>query len=310
MPAKKSPKLQVWSLTYQETEANKLPTAEKLISAFEALDCKAYYFQCERAPTTGRLHWQCNIRLKSPMTEPAIRARIKSTCRKDYAGGCLTCTATHSTKAAAFYCLKEETRVEGTKPYAYPDTVYLGADLHDYANMYPWQKSVYDMVIGKKPDDRDITLIVDPMGFNGKSDFVKGLAYHHNARVVPLGLTSAQMKSAIVGEGAHSIYCIDIPRNNKSYVEIFDTIEEIKRGFVISCFHGKLNELFMYRPHIVCFTNECPDLSLLSFDMWKVYTIASSDKTLVPEDKWQIRRMQQQNKPQKIKHSWGSLEGV
>ena len=65
----------------------------------------------------------------------------------------------------------------------------------------------------------------------------------------------------------------------------------------------------MYRPHIVCFTNECPDLSLLSFDMWKVYTIASSDKTLVPEDKWQIRRMQQQNKPQKIKHSWGSLEG-
>lgn len=310
MPAKKIPKLQVWSLTYGETTANQLPTAEKLISAFEALDCKAYYFQCEKAPTTGTKHWQCNIRLKSPMTASKVRAKIKSICRDWYAGGCLDCKPTHSTKAASFYCLKKETRLEGTKPYAYPKTVYLGADLHDYANMYPWQKSVYDMVIGKKPHDRDITLIVDPMGFNGKSDFVKGLAYQHNARVVPLGLTSAQMKSAIVGEGAHSIYLIDIPRNNKSYVEIFDTIEEIKRGFVISCFHGKLSELFMYRPHIVCFTNECPDLSFLSFDMWKVYTIASSDKTLVAEDKLEIRRMQQQNKPQKTKHSWGSLEGV
>lgn len=309
MPKRKESPLCVWSFTYQETVNNTLPPSEKLQQAFSDLHSTGYVFQMETG-AKGRTHYQGNLRLKKPLPQNEIRKQIKSICREWYAGGCLTIRPTHNTKASDFYCMKDESRIEGTKPWIYPRTTYLGKDLHGYKNMYPWQQTVYDMIIGQKPHDRDINLIVDPAGHNGKSDLVKELAYHHNARVVPLGLTSAQMKSAIVGAGPNEIYLIDLPRNNKSYVEIFDTIEEIKRGFVISCFHGKLAELFMYRPHIVCFTNDTPDLTLLSFDMWQVYTIRGSDKTLVKEDKLQIRRMQLQNKPQKTIYSWGTLEGV
>jgi len=103
------------------------------------------------------------------------------------------------------------------------------------------------------------------------------------------------MKAAIVSAGPKKIYILDLPRNNKSYQEIFDTIEELKRGFVISCFHGKLKELYMSRPHVVCFTNEFPKLDFLSFDMWDLYQI-SSDMELEHVDKFQVQRFQNQNK--------------
>ena len=128
--------------------------------------------------------------------------------------------------------------------------------------------------------------------------FAKTLGYRHDACVIPLGLSSAQMKSAIVSDGPHKIYLLDLPRNNKSYVEIFDTIEELKRGFVITPFQGKLKKLYMARPHIVCFTNEFPQLDLLSFDMWDLYDI-TSNMELESVDKYKIQRFQIQNKNNK-----------
>ena len=182
-----------------------------------------------------------------------------------------------------------------------------------YESMYPWQKSVFDMIVDTEPDERAIHLIVDPTGNSGKSTLTKGLGYNHGACVMPLGLTSAQMKSAIVGNGPRSIYVIDLPRNNRSYVEIFDTIEEIKRGFVISCFHGKLQQLYMSRPHVVCFTNEYPDLTYLSMDMWRIYSISAKGRCLVHEDKWQILERQRKQRGEKNynkepKNIFGTLE--
>ena len=55
----------------------------------------------------------------------------------------------------------------------------------------------------------------------------------------------------------------------------------------------------MRRPHVVCFANEMPDLTLLSMDMWKVYSISSLTRDLEEEDKWAIRRFQTQNKSKK-----------
>lgn len=287
----------VWSITYNETVNNRLPTPEKFKSALDSLEPNGYIFQLEKGKKEGRLHFQCNLRLKEKMLQSKLREALKSHLREFYAGGCMTIRATHDLRKADFYCMKDETRVEGTSPWLFPSDVYIGQDL--IKKFYPWQSSVLSIVMSN-PDDRKIPLICDPTGNKGKSLLAKTLAFRHNACVIPLGLTSAQMKSAIVDNGPRSVYLLDLPRNNKSFQEIFDTIEEIKRGFVISCFHGKLKQLFMSRPHIVCFTNEFPQLDLLSFDMWDLYHI-SHNMELEAVDKYGIQRFQNQNK--KIKES-------
>lgn len=280
----------VWSITYNETINNRLPPPEKFKSALDSLEPAGYIFQLEKGKVAGKLHFQCNLRLKEKMTLTDLRKALKSVLRDFYGKGCLTLRPTHDRKKADFYCMKEDTRITG--PWLFPHDVYIGQDL--VKKFYPWQESLFKMVMAP-PDDRKIPLICDRLGNKGKSVFAKTMGYNHGACVIPLGLTSAQMKSAIVDNGPKKIYILDLPRNNKSFQEIFDTIEEVKRGFVISCFHGKLKELYMSRPHVVCFTNEFPQLDLLSFDMWDLYQI-SSNMELEHVDKFNIQRFQNQNK--------------
>lgn len=296
--------LTAWNFTYQETDpsskskGNVLPDQERLVQVFESLDVRKGCFQPEIGKE-GRKHYQGNVVFKKPISMGTLRKAIKSVCREHYASGCLTLQPCVSVSDSMIYCKKEETRIPGTTMWLYPSNTYLGQDLFSYDQYLPWQKNLSDKIVGVKPHERDIHLIVDPIGGSGKSTFAKGLSYNHGAEVIPLGLSSAQMKAAIVGEGEKDIYILDLPRNNKSYVEIFDTIEEIKRGFVLSCFHGKLKKLYMSRPHIVCFANEMPDLTLLSMDMWKVYSISSLTRDLEDEDKWAIRSFQIKNKSRK-----------
>lgn len=283
----------VWSITYQETVNNELSSPEKFKSALEHLDPAGYVFQLETSKTTDRPHFQCNLRLKEKMMQSELRKALKSILRDFYGGGCMTIRPTHDFKKADFYCMKDDTRLLG--PWLFPSDVYIGQDL--IKKFLPWQEKIYHRLM-QEPDDRAIDLICDPTGNKGKSLFAKTLGYQNNACVIPLGLTSAQMKSAIVSAGPRKIYVLDLPRNNKSYQEIFDTIEELKRGFVISCFHGKLKELYMGRPHIVCFTNEFPELDLLSFDMWNLYMISHSMELEVVS-KYMILDNQAQNKKNK-----------
>ena len=243
---KKAVNVCVWCITYQETVGNDLPGISHMTKTLASLDPAGYIFQLEKGKETGRLHYQGNLRLKEKMTMSKLRERIKSLCRDSYAKGCLTLTPAHDLRKAAFYCLKEETRVEG--PWVFPSSTYLGQDCLTEAKMYPWQKSMFDLVVTKEPHDRHIHFVVDPNGNSGKSVFTKTLAWRHDAVVIPLGLSSAQVKAALTGAGQARLYIVDLPRNNSSWKDVFDTLEEVKRGHVISSFHGKLKTLFMFRP--------------------------------------------------------------
>lgn len=279
----------VWSITYQETVNNELPSPSKFKASLENLDPQGYVFQLEKAPS-GRRHFQCNLRLKEKMTQTKLRIALKSTLRDFYGAGCLTIRTTHDTKKADFYCMKEETRIEG--PWLFPRDIYIGQDL--IKKFLPWQEKIFLKVMAE-PDEREVTVICDEVGNKGKSLFSKTLGYRHDACVIPLGLTAAQMKSALIGDGHHKIYILDLPRNNKSFQDIFDTIEELKRGHMVSPFHGKMKKLYMSRPHIVCFCNQWPDLRLLSFDMWRLYRI-SPDMELETVEKHEIQAIQNQRR--------------
>jgi len=221
---------------------------------------------------------------------------MKSILRKFWASGCITTLPLHSQSDGEIYCQKENTRVEG--PWSFPEKKYCGQDLISKKKLYTWQRTILTMAKRKYVDPRAIYCIVDEVGGKGKSEIGKRMAYLEDAIVIPLGLSSAQMKAAICSTHARKNYLIDLPRNNKSYQDIYDTIEEIKRGFVISSFHGKLKNLFFERPYVFVFTNTMPDLKLMSFDMWKIYDIDPETRELRPLDKYRI--LDDQKKKRKL----------
>lgn len=71
----------------------------------EWVSCVYAVFQLERAPSTGRLHWQGYCEFSSPLSQATIKRHLGRTVHIEKAGG----TREHS----RVYCTKEDTRVEG-----------------------------------------------------------------------------------------------------------------------------------------------------------------------------------------------------
>lgn len=278
--------------------------------AIKKLKPQKYSFQLEKGSVSGRRHYQIFVVLEEPLTGRQVRESMKSVLRQYWSKGCMTTSPLHSQDDAEIYCHKEDTRVAG--PWFFPKSKYFGQDLVAKRKLYPWQRSLLAIALAKKVDPRSIIYIHDQQGNVGKSEIAKHLAYHYDACVVPLGLSSAQMKAAITGTYARKNYLVDLPRNNKSYREIYDTIEEIKRGFVISSFHGKLKNLFFERPNVFVFSNDLPDLRQMSFDMWQLYDIDPETRELRRLDKYRILADQQSKREKDrldaIKKQLGELD--
>lgn len=285
-------KLRAWMIVYQEVDKFKLPGHNDVIRALKKLKPQKYSFQLEKG-SSEREHYQIFIVLDTAMSGREIRESMKSILRQYWGAGCMTTQPLHSQDDAEIYCHKLDSRVEG--PWFFPPNKYFGQDLVSKRKLYPWQRSVIAIAKAKTIDPRSIIYIVEEQGGKGKSEVTKHLAYHNDACVIPLGLSSAQMKAAICSTHSRRNYIVDLPRNNKSYQDIYDTIEEIKRGFVISSFHGKLKNLFFERPNVFVFSNTLPDLYRMSFDMWNIYTIDSETLELRSLNKWKILAYQKED---------------
>ena len=305
-----------WSITYQEVDKPnfQLFTPNQVEDCLHSLGCKNYAFQLERSKS-GRLHYQISLLLKGSSTSKSIigkfRTHSKLTNDKDFlcfAPGCLTVRPSHSASKSSIYCMKDETRVDG--PWVFPKNTYVGKDLYSPSEFYPWQSDIYNYLMHSEPSDREILCIVDKFGKTGKSMFAKYLSFKHDATVLPLGLNSAQMKAAIVNNGPSRIYLVDIPRNSRKSADIYDCLEEVKRGFVISSYYGKLEKMYMERPFIIVFTNYYPDIIKMSFDMWSIYEVNDSH-TLTPVDKTILSfKQRSKSKSPKLKEYNNNLDYI
>ena len=176
------------------------------------------------------------------------------------------------------YCMKERTRIIG--PWG-KRPIYTGQDLQMMSTPFPWQQSVLDLV-ASTPDDRTIYWICNEAGNVGKSKLCKFLCWTKKATLVPLG-TATQIKTSVIVKGTHKCYLLDLPRvrgKDERLQELFSAIEEIKNGYVMSAMYGKCQEMFMSPPHVICFSNEMPKMSLCSADRWKVARLSSRDDPL------------------------------
>lgn len=240
-----------------------------------------YIFQLEKG-ASDNFHWQCFVKLTK-------KVRVKRLAKilheqpppnpdPDRQTWSVQPCSTQGEEALKTYCMKEDTRVKG--PFG-KRPIYTGNDLQVMSTPFPWQQSVLDLV-ASTPDDRTIYWICNEAGNVGKSKLCKFLCWTKKATLVPLG-TATQIKTSVIVKGTHRCYLLDLPRvrgKDERLQELFSAIEEIKNGYVMSAMYGKCQEMFMSPPHVICFSNEMPKMSLCSADRWKVARLSSRDDPL------------------------------
>jgi len=249
--------------------------------------CKKYCFQQEMGENTHRLHYQGRFSLK---IKKRLHEVVKILNEKGLTKLHLSITST-ANRDNNFYVLKEETRVKG--PFSDENEIYITNDLRVIKELYPWQKKLIEHLT---PEDlRLIDIIIDTRGCNGKSTLSKYLRVYGESRKIPYCDSYKDLMRMAYCVGAHKLYIIDLPRaleKSKSKLsQFFAGIEELKTGYAFDDRNHFKDRVFD-RPRICVFTNSIPDLSLLSLDMWKFWTIQNNELVkFVPPKKISKRHM-------------------
>lgn len=238
--------------------------------------CKAWDFQQEQCPTTGKLHFQGRFKLK---TKTRLTALVKN-----LPGYHLSVTSKEN-QHNVYYVTKEETRVAG--PWSSSDEVIIVPKQFKNLEWYPFQQKILDSK--SYPDNRTINLIYDPDGCKGKSTIVGYMDSMRLAIKIPFCKDFKELMRIAYGSPDCGLYFIDMPRSlrKESVDQMYAGIEELKNGYVF-------DDRYTYKrrwidsPVIWVFTNTIPNVDLLSKDRWKYWIIVDND--LVPFDPTSISK--------------------
>lgn len=233
--------------------------------------CKKWCFQLEKGEKTGYGHFQGRVSLKEKSRKgPEIFRGIHWT------------PTSNENKDNNFYVMKEDTRVAG--PWKDDDEeIYIPRQYRD-KTLRPWQKQVIDSA--NVFDDRIINLIYDDEGCKGKSTIASIAELLYGGIDCPPINDCKELMQLLCDECKDSnnrnprIIFIDMPRamDKDRLYGIYSAIEQIKKGKLYDTRY-KYKKWWIDSPQIWVFSNHLPDLSLLSRDRWKIWTI-KDDNTL------------------------------
>lgn len=257
----------VWEIRYN---ADRM-TAAQLVSVLRPL-AKKFVFQLESGDT-GYLHYQGRISL--------FKKRVKSQLLNlfaDDAPNYLVPTVLANKSNDAFYCMKKDTRIGDeiyTDEQEAPIFTRQVAELH---TLYPFQQFIVDRA--KEWDKRTINVVYCPYGNLGKSSLVQYCRAHRIGRPLPPVNDAKDLLRIVHNVPTSRMYLFDMPRamNKTKLSEFFTAVECIKDGYAYDD-RNRFKEKVFDCPNIWIFTNSIPDMSLLSHDRWKMWTI-SIGKTL------------------------------
>jgi len=222
--------------------------------------CKKWCFQKEKGNESGYEHFQGRFSTKIKYRQqnlPALKGAHWS-------------PTSSANQGNQFYVLKEETRIEG--PWK-DDDMEMSFELKQVKNLRPWQNSIVSLA--KIYDPRKIDIVVEIRGNVGKSTLIDHMEYNCKAKLLPMCLTYKDMMQFVCSVGEAPIYLIDLPRAipKKHMPEFFGGIETLKDGRAFDTrYSGKMLRM-KKRPNIWIFTNIKPDISYLSMDKWRFWTI-------------------------------------
>lgn len=238
--------------------------------------CKAFVFQCERCPTTGRPHFQgrikCKNRLRLNQVVEFFQNNITRACR-------ISATAKENSKNF-FYVTKDETRVIGP----WKDTDNEGKEIPWQLAMFPndldWQAQIKQMISVREL--RFINCVILTQGAEGKTICCQKLVWEKLAEYLPYSDNHKDLLQAChdVGEQLGidpPAYIFDLPRalRKDKMRPFFSAIEDIKSGWSFDLRYGYRRNL-RGQPNVWVFTNKWPNIKYLSTDRWKFWKIVNN----------------------------------
>lgn len=253
---------------YDFTTFNIIPHGE--LKKKLQLKCKKWCFQLERAPTTGREHYQGRFSLKEKLRINRLQAHL------ELEGAHFSVTSNHN-KGNDFYVTKEDTRVAG--PWADTDP-FIPRELNHVQQLYPWQQAVVDSA--SVYDERHINIIIDKTGNIGKTILIKYMVAHKHGEDVPMVPNAVELMQIVYGMETQKCYLFDMPRAQPKggFREMFMAIETIKNGQAYDKRYSFKRKRFD-NPVIWVFSNTRPKASYLSADRWILWQV-NNDAELVP----------------------------
>ena len=279
-----------WVFTWNSDDLGELPNRQNLVDLLNEIAVEGV-FQTEAGLKTGRLHYQGRFQLKGSRLG---KKRLLEIFEKVFETTNLTLEPEilyDSTK----YCTKDETRKAG--PF------YVGTDSYRQ-KMTPmtiklrrWQTELLQeikIIENDNARDRKVFWIEDSTGGPGKSTFSKFLSFgQKDWKVKKLPIDSLnRIRMAVcklLQKEDVDMFTFDFTRTmgeETSMNDLFQVVEELKNGHIVSVLYGNPMEVAMTSPHVVIFTNEKFEdyEKYLSRDRWMSYVI-TPDKALAAR-KW------------------------
>lgn len=136
-----------------------------------------------------------------------------------------------------------------------------------FGELRPNQRAILDRVHDQ--GDRQVTVVVDHKGNNGKSWLCRYLYENGSGLYVPPTITTPQgiiqfVASAYRGE---EIVIIDIPRSTRWNPNLYVAVETIKDGLVFDArYSAKTRNIYGVKVLVMC--NTKPNVTKLSADRW------------------------------------------
>jgi len=285
-------KYRYWMLTlFEDSKDKDVPSKLKMQRILDNL-CDSYVFQLEKTPSTGRLHYQCVLKLKERKRQGTLINDLVKGFDVVELSIIQVQRMMGTWEEAVNYCTKKDTRNDANEQPFYSSGVvvpYAGADiefLNEYYNRYDWQNRLFEILFEviptklRDPNDRDIIWITDKQGNSGKSKFVKYCCFYNKSCTKISFGSAGQLRSSIIHAGAKVCYFVDMPRTlgtDDSINSIMSALEDTLNGFITSSYYGESKTLLMQPPHVVVFSNDDAPISKMSSDRWKVYHIIHKD---------------------------------
>ena len=278
-----------WDFTIgkKNDNINEMFPEEILIDSFRK-KTKQYSFQLEESnlekkcghdagPHEGYIHYQGRISLIKKKSGSALIKFFNEEVFK-YVHWSPTSIKV-AKRGDDFYVTKVDTRLKG--PWTDKDEIiYIPRQIREMEGLRPFQQSIVDNA--EIWDKRTINLIYCKHGNMGKSLLVGYCRAHKIGRALPPVNDQKDLLRMVCDLPTSKMYLFDMPRsmNKDRLYQFYSAVETIKDGYAYDDrYHFK--EKVFDCPNIWIFSNNLPDLDMLSEDRWKIWEIDQNSYELV-----------------------------
>lgn len=133
-----------------------------------------------------------------------------------------------------------------------------------------WQQELKQTLDGDA-DDRTILFFVDPEGAKGKSWFQRWYFTQDQGRVQLLSSGKRDDVAHAIDPDC-SVFLFNIPRGSMEYLQ-YSVLEMLKDRFIFSPKYNSKTKTLRTNPHVVIFSNECPNMDAMTSDRYEVVYI-------------------------------------